>query len=147
MPDWEAPYCYNSLHVLVHFVMTYNFTLYSLVRNNENINILELLPVYSMVIDLTKPALTNKQLQDTLSFCLFLQLTPDYPVLLVAQLVIEILNSYQQAGWWDGENFIVHYASHRSIGKMNYLLYFSDFSTKSNELSMASAIIELQLLI
>jgi hypothetical protein len=90
MPDWEAPYCYNSLHVLVHFAMTYNFTLYSLVRNNENINILELLPVYSMVIDLTKPALTNKQLQDTLSFCLFLQLTPDYLVLLVAQLVIEI---------------------------------------------------------
>jgi hypothetical protein len=43
-----------------------------------------------MVIDLTKPALTNKQLQDTLSFCLFLQLTPDYLVLLVAQLVIEI---------------------------------------------------------
>jgi hypothetical protein len=43
-----------------------------------------------MVIDLTKPALTNKQLQDTLSFSLFLQLTPDYLVLLVAQLVIEI---------------------------------------------------------
>lgn len=90
MPDWEAPYCYNSLHVSVHFVMTYNFTLYSLARNNENINILELHPVYSMVIDLTKPASTSKQLQDTLSFCLFLQLTPDYLVLLVAQLVIEI---------------------------------------------------------
>jgi hypothetical protein len=39
---------------LVHFVMTYNFTLYSLARKNENFNILELLPVYSMVIDLTK---------------------------------------------------------------------------------------------
>jgi hypothetical protein len=40
---------------LVHFVMTYNFTLNSLALKNENFNILELLPVYSMVIDLTKP--------------------------------------------------------------------------------------------